>query len=110
MWCVSWRLHRPDGTPLPHSECPMAVALQEDRPVRGVEVIAERPDGTRVHLLPHPTPLHDSSGELIGAVNVLVDITERKRAKEGVRDYASSQTGLRKSGPRGQFEAGVGCL
>ena len=86
MWCVSWRLHRPDGTPLPHSECPMAVALQEDRPVRGVEVIAERPDGTRVHLLPHPTPLHDSSGELIGAVNVLVDITERKRAEEGVRE------------------------
>ncbi|HEX3413102.1 MAG TPA: PAS domain-containing protein, partial [Stellaceae bacterium] len=44
-WCVSWRLCRPDGTPLPHDECPMAVALREDRPVRGVEVIAERPDG-----------------------------------------------------------------
>ena len=84
-WCVSWRLCRPDGTPLPYDECPMAVALQEDRPVRGVEVIAERPDGTRVHLLPYPTPLHDSSGALIGAVNVLVDITERKRAEEAVR-------------------------
>ena len=85
LWCVSWRLHRPDGTPLPHDECPMAVALREDRPVRGVEVIAERPDGTRVHLLPYPTPLHDSSGALIGAVNVLVDITERKQAEEAVR-------------------------
>ena len=84
-WCVSWRLCRPDGTPLPHDECPMAVALREDRPVRGVEVIAERPDGTRVHLLPYPTPLHDSSGPLIGAVNVLVDITERKRAEEAIR-------------------------
>ncbi len=85
LWCVSWRLHRPDGTPLPHDECPMAVALREDRPVRGVEVIAERPDGTRVHLLPYPTPLHDSSGALIGAVNVLVDITERKQAEEAIR-------------------------
>ena len=85
LWCVSWRLCRPDGTPLPHDECPMAVALREDRPVRGVEVIAERPDGTRVHLLPYPTPLHDSSGALIGAVNVLVDVTERKQAEEAIR-------------------------
>ena len=85
LWCVSWRLHRPDGTPLPHDECPMAIALREDRPVRGVEVIAERPDGTRINLLPYPTPLHDSSGALIGAVNVLVDITERKQAEEAIR-------------------------
>ncbi len=86
LWCVSWRLCRSDGTPLSHDECPMAVALREDRPVRGVEVIAERPDGTSVHLLPYPTPLHDSSGALIGAVNVLVDITERKQAEEAIRE------------------------
>src|SRR4051794_651117 len=85
LWCVGWRLHRPDGTPLPHDECPMAVALREDRPVRGVEIIAERLDGTRVHLLPYPTPLHDSSGALIAAVNVLVDITDRKQAEEAIR-------------------------
>ncbi len=85
LWCVSWRLYRPDGTPLPYDECPMAIALREDRAVRGVEVIAERPDGTRVHLLPYPTPLHDSSGALMGAVNMLVDITERKQAEEAIR-------------------------
>src|SRR5690349_3274213 len=85
LWCVSWRLRRPDGTLLPHDECPMAIALREDRPVTGVEVIAERPDGTLVNLLPHPMPLHDDSGALIGAVNMLVDITERKRAEETTR-------------------------
>jgi PAS domain S-box-containing protein len=84
LWCVSWRLYRSDGIPLPHEECPMAIALREDRPIRGVEVIAERPDGTRAHLLPHPTPLHDGSGALTGAVNMLVDITERKQAEEAV--------------------------
>jgi PAS domain S-box-containing protein len=63
----------------------MAIALREDRPVKGGEVIAERPDGTLVNLLPHPMPLHDSSGALIGAVNMLVDITERKRAEEAVK-------------------------
>jgi PAS domain S-box-containing protein len=84
-WCISWRLYRPDGTPLPHEDCPMAVALKEDRPIRGVEVIAERPDGTRVNLLPYPTPLHDGSGALVGGVNMLVDITERKRAEKAVQ-------------------------
>src|SRR5206468_6873776 len=45
-WCVTWRLYQPDGTPLPHDQCPMAIALKEDRPIRGTEKIAERPDGT----------------------------------------------------------------
>ncbi len=81
-WCISSRLHWPDGSPMSHDECPMAVALKDDRPVRGVEAIMERPDGARVHFIPFPTPLHDASGALIGAVNMLVDITDRKKAEE----------------------------
>jgi PAS domain S-box-containing protein len=81
-WCGSWKLYWPDGTPLPHDESPMATAIREDRPVRGMEAACERPDGTRVPFIPYPTPLHDESGRLVGAVNMLVDITERKRAEE----------------------------
>jgi PAS domain S-box-containing protein len=81
-WCGSWKLYWPDGTPMAHDECPMAVALKEDRPVRGIEATAERPDGTRVPFIAYPTPLHDEAGRLVGAVNMLVDITERKRAEE----------------------------
>jgi len=55
-WCGSWRLCWPDGKPMAHDECPMAVALKEGRPVRGAEAIAERPDGTRVPFVPYPTP------------------------------------------------------
>ncbi|HZD20283.1 MAG TPA: PAS domain S-box protein, partial [Burkholderiales bacterium] len=81
-WCVTWKLYWPDGTPLPHDQCPMAIALREGRPVRGVSAIAERPDGTRVHFLPYPTPIRDANGKVIGAVNMLVDISEQKRAEE----------------------------
>src|SRR5262245_55520175 len=77
-WCGSWRLYRSDGRPLPHDECPMAVALKEGRPVRGIEAIAERPDGTRVRILPHPTPLRDEAGRLVGAISLLLDVTERE--------------------------------
>jgi hypothetical protein len=52
----------------------MAVALLENRKVRNVEAVVEKPDGTRVHFMPYPTPLHDASGALIGAVNILIDI------------------------------------
>jgi len=73
----AWRLFWPDGTPLPHNECPMAVALRERRPVKGIEVIAERPDGTRVLFAPSPVPLFNSEGVLTGAVNTLVDLSDR---------------------------------
>jgi PAS domain S-box-containing protein len=84
-WCVTWRLYQPDGTPLPHDECPMAVTLKENRAIRGMEAIAERPDGTRVPFIPYPTPLRDAEGRLIGGINMLVDITERKQAENRQR-------------------------
>lgn len=80
-WCVTWKLRHTDGTPMSHDQCPMAVALQENRSVRGAEAIAERPDGTLVPFIPYPTPLRDDAGTLVGAVNMLVDITERKQAE-----------------------------
>jgi PAS domain S-box-containing protein len=80
-WCVSWKLYWPDGTPLPHDQCPMALALRENRPIRGKEAIAERPDGTRIPFIPFPTPLYDAEGNLIGAINMLVDVSERRQAE-----------------------------
>ena len=85
-FCGSWKLYWPDGTPLPHAECPMAMTLKQRRPVRGMEAVAERPDGTRVPFIPYPTPLFDASGKLIGAVNMLLDITERRQAEQRIRD------------------------
>jgi PAS domain S-box-containing protein len=79
-WCGSWRLYRLDGTPMQHDQCPMAIALKQGRPIRGRQAIAERPDGTRVPFMPFPTPLYDASGALVGAVNMLVDISEPQHA------------------------------
>jgi PAS domain S-box-containing protein len=85
-WCVTWKLYNTDGTPLPHDQCPMAVALREKKPVRGCEAVAERPDGQRRVFTPYPTPLFDANGRLTGAVNMLVDITDRKQAEETLRE------------------------
>ena len=80
-WCVTWKLYHADGRPMPHDECPMAVALKEGCAVRGAEAIGERPDGTRFWFIPYPTPLFDDQGKVIGGINMLVDITYRKMAE-----------------------------
>jgi PAS domain S-box-containing protein len=85
-WCVTWKLFYPDGAPMPHSECPMAIALKQGRTVRGAEAIAQRPDGTRIWFMPYPTPLFDDAGNLVGGINMLVDITERKAAEEALKE------------------------
>lgn len=81
-WCVTWRLYTNAGEFLPHDECPMAVAINTRRPVRGVTAVAERPDGTRVTFRPYPTPIFDKDGQFAGAVNLLEDVTDEVRADD----------------------------
>jgi PAS domain S-box-containing protein len=81
-WCGSHRLYWPDGTAMELDQCPMATALREGRAVRGQEILIERPDGTRRYVLPYPDPLRDESSQLVGAVNMLVDVTDHRRAEE----------------------------
>ena len=88
-WCVTFRLFTADGEELPHAECPMAITLRENRPVRNVEAIAQRPDGTLFPFLPFPTPIRDPNGDLVGAVNMLVDLTERKRTDDAAQHLSA---------------------
>lgn len=81
-WCVTWKLYSSNGAPLAHEDCPMAVAIRGNCAVRDVVALAERPDGTRVMFAPYPTPLIDETGEINGAVNILIDVTEERQAGE----------------------------
>ena len=81
-WCVTWKLFDAEGTELPHSESPIAIALRDRKAFRGEENLAERPDGSRIAILSYPTPILDSDGECIGAVNMLVDTTEQSQARD----------------------------
>jgi PAS domain S-box-containing protein len=84
-WTGPWKLFWPDGSPFEPEQSPMAAALRERRPIQGADVVGERPDGTRVRLAPHPVPIFDARGELIGGLNLVVDISEHKRAEEALR-------------------------
>jgi two-component sensor histidine kinase len=85
-FCGSFKLFSPDGSPIAHDQCWMALALKTDKEYNGHEIVIERPDGQRLTALAYANPVHDESGTLIGAVNVLVDITDRKRTEMALRD------------------------
>ena len=75
---IFWRIQTPCGDNLTTDDCPMALAIREQRPVRGVLAIAVRPDDSRIAYIPYPTPLFDREGRLTGAVNMLIDVTEEQ--------------------------------
>jgi PAS domain-containing protein len=77
-WCVTWHLYTTIGEPLRHEDCPMAQAIKQQVPIRDAIAIAERPDGSRLAFRPYPTPWFDDDGALIGAVNVLIDVTDEQ--------------------------------
>ncbi len=88
-FCGSYRLFRPDGSLLPHHQCPMADVLRTGISVRQQEVHIERPDGSRGIALVDIEPVEDSSGNIVGAVNCFQDITERKRGEEAALRLAA---------------------
>jgi PAS domain S-box-containing protein len=81
-FCGSFKLFTTEGTPIAHDQCWMALALMRNQAYNGREIVIERPDGRRLTALAYANPIQDEARRLLGAVNVLVDITERKQAEE----------------------------
>ena len=84
-FCGSFKLFAVDGTPIRHDQCWMALALKERREYNGREIVIQQPDGRLLTALAHASPLLDEEGRLLGGVNVLVDITDRKQAEDALR-------------------------
>ena len=90
-FCGSYKIYYPDGRPMPHDECPMARALRGEKlKAEDLEVIVERRDGQRRHVVPAPHVLTDNHGKITGAINCLFDITERKRAETAAMRLAAA--------------------
>ncbi|MDF2435898.1 MAG: hypothetical protein K0Q95_274 [Bacteroidota bacterium] len=85
-WCGSYKSYRTDGAPVPSETSLMSVVLKEGRAVTGEEIVMERPNGERLHVLPHPRPIFDSKGNLVAAINTLIDITDLKKVDNALRE------------------------
>jgi PAS domain S-box-containing protein len=84
-WSAVHRAYTPDGRRLQKSRVAMALAIRTGEPIRGMEQINERPDGSRAHVLAFANPICDASGDVTGGVNILVDVTALKVAENALR-------------------------
>ncbi|MEO6722310.1 MAG: PAS domain S-box protein [Ferruginibacter sp.] len=101
LWFGALQIYRPDGTEMAPEESPAAIALRRKKSVPGMEIMLKRPDGATYSVLHYPSPLFNSAGELTGAMNVLIDITERKnmyaklvKTEMDIRNFAKQQNNL----------------
>lgn len=94
-FCGSFRMYRPDGSYMPHEQCPMGDVLTCRVPgVHDGEVLIERPDGSRVIVIVNIAPLIDGQGKVTGAINCFYDVTvaknfERERERLLANERAS---------------------
>ena len=73
------------GRDLPAGELPMQASMaQRTRISNDIEIV--RPDGAVRYVQNDVEPLYDSAGEVCGCISVCVDVTDRKRTADGLRD------------------------
>lgn len=84
LFCGAHRAYHPDGSFVPASQAPMAEILRDGAPIRDREIVFERPDGSLVAVLANLEPICDAEGRLVGAMNVLHDISELKRSHKAL--------------------------
>jgi PAS domain S-box-containing protein len=75
---VGWRA---DGTKYEVDEFPLMRSLRTGAVIRGEEITYEREDGTRRTIEANAGPIRDA-GEIVAAVVVIQDVTERRQAGE----------------------------
>ncbi len=97
-WCSSWEIYNVDGTPLLFDECPMALVLKEGY-VSNMEIVIKRPDGTKRNVIPYPQAVYDSKGNITGAVNTLIDVTEQVMARRQLEQTAEMIENLYMNAP-----------
>ncbi len=89
-FCGSYKIYYPDGRYMPHKECPMARVLRGEKlEAKDLEIIVERPDGERRYVIPAPRIVTNVRGKIIGGINSLFDITDRKHGEMAVMRLAA---------------------
>lgn len=74
------------GRELADRELPLQRAVAEQREIGPMELEVALPSGRRWWAEASGAPIRDERGEVVGGVAVTVDVTERRRAQDALRD------------------------
>ncbi len=89
------RIYDASGNPLAHDATPTAFLLRCGLAHRNQELTIEQPEGKRITVLSNVAPLFGDSGETVGAVDVLHDITDRRWSEDARRVAERLRTAAR---------------
>jgi PAS domain S-box-containing protein len=84
---LTYEVYR-NGAPLPLNELPLRRAAATGTAVGRIELEIRPKNGGVVETLMSANPLFDEMGNVRGAVGALIDITERKRMEQALRERA----------------------
>ncbi len=87
LWCGSWKIFRMNEEYLPSDKWPLAMALK-DGFISNMEIVIQRPDGSKRNVIPYPQPIYDVNGNITGAINTLVDISEQVKSRKQMEQVA----------------------
>jgi diguanylate cyclase (GGDEF)-like protein/PAS domain S-box-containing protein len=86
-WGRHFGLMRVDGTPLPDEEIPLVRAFFGEE-VRGEELLVQPPGHEPLHMHANAQPIRAANGSNLGAVMVLDDVTDARRARDQLQYLA----------------------
>ena len=85
------KLFWPNGNVLIDANNAVVAVLEGKIPAaHDVEVIIERPDGSRISVIANIVPLKNAQGDITGAINCFYDTTERSRLERETKEQAKA--------------------
>jgi PAS domain S-box-containing protein len=78
--------HWLNGRQTTPEETPTLAVLKTGIPIRGVEGLVERPDGSRIWTMAHIEPVRDENGSIVGAITFFHETSESHLVTETLED------------------------
>ncbi|RFZ85685.1 PAS domain-containing protein [Mucilaginibacter terrenus] len=85
----SWQILKPDGSPLPDEEHPMAMMMATGKPVYDREIAVQPPDGDRFYISINAAPIRDDNNNIVLGIGTFMDVTSRRKIAEQKDEFIS---------------------
>jgi PAS domain S-box-containing protein len=87
---AGFELHDEQGRKLAELDTPLARAVRRGEEIRNARVTLRRPDASLRTISTSTGIVRDAAGEIVAAVAVLEDMTERERREQADRDFVTN--------------------
>jgi PAS domain S-box-containing protein len=91
-WLQKLEIYTPDGQPRPREEAPLLRALRGETVRKLEEIVRHLETGRLRHRQVSASPLQSPTGDIVGAVAVVRDITDTKEAEKQLRKAQAALT------------------